>query len=326
LFGALLGLQFSAPAAAQTQAARGPAVGEARAGLGVSAALERAQSFYRAGRYDSCVSAFEEFLKGSEADSEAELTPGLQEQARVYFGACLLANGEESKAERQFRTALEGNPLMPAPDPVLFPSQVRDLFFQVKADFLEAIRKAQEEQLEKARLVAEARARRAQQERERVRQLEVAAATETLISQNRRWVASIPFGVGQFQNGDTLLGGVFLVGEALLFITTVAAVSFELGIHHEAKGGSAVTSENQTDVKNSLQLAHGIELGAGAGFIALAIAGITQAHLAYVPEISVGKRNRPLSESLRQSPADKDTRSNFQAPDQAAWLTWSGRF
>src|SRR6185437_9441360 len=39
-----------------------------------------------------------------------------------------------------------------------------------------------------------------------------------------RWIAAVPFGAGQFQNGDTVLGVCFAAGEALLGGASIATV------------------------------------------------------------------------------------------------------
>jgi hypothetical protein len=40
-----------------------------------------------------------------------------------------------------------------------------------------------------------------------------------------RWIAAMPFGAGQIQNGDTGLGVFFAVGEALLGGATITTVA-----------------------------------------------------------------------------------------------------
>lgn len=291
--------------------------------IGLMAALDRARSAYQNGRYDQCVASYGELLAQGE-ELEAQLAADALEQARTYYAACLLAQDQPEAADAQFRAALERNPLMAAPDPVLFPGQVRDLFFKVKADFLEDIRRVQEEQLAQAKRESEARLARARQERERVRQLELAASTESVVSVNRRWVASVPFGVGQFQNGDTLLGGVFLGSELLMLGACITAVAVELNTHAQAAGGRAVYPSAEP-FNDRLYVAHVVELAAGAGFVGLALIGIAQAHMAFVPEVPRGRRPHSLPSSLRpaqQAPVDVDARVS----QDGAWLSVSGRF
>ena len=50
----------------------------------------------------------------------------------------------------------------------------------------------------------------------RLAMLEKLASEETVTSGSSRWLALVPFGVGQFQNGQTALGWTFLATESLL--------------------------------------------------------------------------------------------------------------
>lgn len=264
--------------------------------IGVDAALERARSSYQAGRYDDCVKEYSELLEHQ--DELAEMPAASIQQARTYFAACLLASGSSAQADQQLRAALSANPLMESPDPVVFPDQVRDLFFRVKADFLDEIQRVQDEKMAAARLEAEKRAELVRQEQLRVARLETLVATETLVHQNYRWVASVPFGVGQFQNGDDVWGALFLGSEVLALGTAVFAVSSELGIHSLANGGRNVGSADSYN-QPLYQLRTAGVLGTAA-FVFLATLGILEAHINFVPERPAGRRARPLPPELRR--------------------------
>lgn len=286
--------------AGATGADANAAVSEKRASklleIGIDAALERARSSYQAGRYDDCVKEYAELLEHE--DELTELPAATIEQARTYFAACLLANGNQSDADQQLRAALTANPLMASPDPVVFPDQVRDLFFKVKADFLDDIQRVQDEKIAAARLEAEKRAELVRQEQLRVARLESMVASETLVHQNHRWIASVPFGVGQFQNGDDVWGALFLGSELLALGTAVFAVSSELGIHSQANGGRNVATADSYNQPLSQLRPAGV-LGSAA-FVFLATVGILEAHINFVPERPVGRRPRPLPKELRR--------------------------
>jgi len=207
----------------------------------------------------------------------------------------------------------------------LFPGQVRDLLFKVKADFLEAIRRVQDEKLERARLESEERARRAQEERERVQRLEALAATEGVVSLNRRWVSALPFGIGQFQNGDDVLGTFFLTTEVMLAAVCISAVAVELNTHHQAEGGRAVYP-SATPFNDRLKLAHKLEVGSGIGLIAMALIGIVQAQVAFVPEVAAGTRPRQLPGQLLRPSASQAPRVSADFGNDSAWLGVAGSF
>lgn len=289
--------------------------------IGVEAAIERARSSFQAGRYDDCVKEYSELL--AHQDEMTEIPAASIEQARTYFAACLLANGNDAEADQQLRAALTANPLMGSPDPVVFPDKVRDLFFKVKADFLDEIQRVQDEKMAAARLEAEKRAELVRQEQRRVARLESLVATETLLHQNYRWVASVPFGVGQFQNGDDVWGALFLGTEVLALGTAVFAVSSELGIHSQADGGRSVRDPDSYNLPLSQLRTAGV-FGTAA-FVFLAGVGILEAHINFVPERPVGRRPRPLPAELQRK--DSVTLTPAVSGDSGSLsLGVSGRF
>jgi hypothetical protein len=78
----------------------------------------------------------------------------------------------------------------------------------------------------------------------------------------------------------------------------VFAVSRELGIHSQAKGGRNVgTADSYNQPLEQLRAA-GV-LGSAA-FVFLATVGILEAHINFVPERSAGRRARPLPPELRR--------------------------
>lgn len=289
--------------------------------IGVEAALERARSSYQDGRYDDCVKEYSELLEHQ--DELSEIPAASIEAARTYFSACLLANGSLNEADEQLRNALTTNPLMASPDPVVFPDQVRDLFFKVKADFLDEIQRVQDQKMEAARLEAEKRAELVRQEQLRVARLESLVASETLVHQNYRWIASVPFGVGQFQNGDDVWGALFLGSELLALGTAVFSVSSELGIHSRAKGG-----RNVGDADSYNQPLHQLRTAGALGsaaFVFLATVGILEAHINFVPEREVGRRPRPLAPELRRKESVV-IRPTFTTTGKSLELGFVGRF
>jgi hypothetical protein len=266
--------------------------------VGLEAALERSQSAYQAGRYDACARGYGEILIHLD-EVRAELAPPTLEQARVYHAACLLAIGDMAAADQQLRSALGDNPLMASPDPVVFPDQVRDLFFKVKADFLDEIQRAQEAKLELARQEANKRIEQVRQERLRVERLEEAASTETLVHQNYRWLTFVPFGVGQFQNGQDVWGGLLLGSQLVALGGAVAGVSLELAAHTEADGGRRVKAEYADRFNEPIANYRRLGVLASASFVFLAVVGVLEANINFVPERPAGSRLKALPKHLR---------------------------
>jgi hypothetical protein len=257
----------------------------------LEAALARATAFYEAGEYTGCADGFAAVL--DDPSQATLLAPRSREQARVYRAACLIAKGEVAAADEQFRQAVRENPQMAVPNAIVFPPAVLERFIVVRTSLMEEIRRADEERSRHEQLQALEAHRRAEAERARVVRLEQLAAQETIIVKNERWLAFVPFGVGQFQNRDYVLGGVFLAGETIALGTAITATSIELSLNSQAGGGTTLSQPNQVEELNqNLRTAHRVELAATGVFLLTAIGGIVQANLSFVPEFRDGVRKR----------------------------------
>jgi tetratricopeptide (TPR) repeat protein len=304
-------LCVSAVASGQTPASN---AGE----LDASAALERARIYYESGRYVPCVDAFTRLLE------RATRLP-LKERgvARVYLAACLIASGRTEEARLQFRQAILEDRQLEAPDPVVFPPTVVDVFVQVRSSLMEALQRQQEEELQRGRQEAEARLKAEQRERWRVAELERLAALETVVRRNDRWMAWLPFGLGQFQNEDNTLGWIFLTAEGALAITALTATSIELGLHSQADGGRAPL--DSTDLTNKVRSARRVGTVAWVTLVGVAAAGILEANLSFREEIEVGQRRRVLPDALRARERVKP-QSSLRPDIGLGWFGLSGDF
>src|SRR5690606_17697043 len=146
---------------------------------------------------------------------------GIIEKGPLYFASCALLDGHRTKSRRALRAALEENPLMPSPDSLTFPPPVVSLFLEVRDEVQQLIAEREKEQLLQLRRENELARRRAEQREYRERLLEKLAREESVVRQSSRPLATVPFGVGQFQNGHEEVGALFLVSETLLLGTAV---------------------------------------------------------------------------------------------------------
>jgi len=288
--------------------------------LNASAAFERARIYYESARYVPCVDAFMRLLEHA-----ARLQLKERGTARVYLAACLIASGRTEEARQQFRQAILEDRQLEPPDPVVFPPAVVDVFVQVRSSLMDALERQQEEELERGRQEAEARVRAEQRERWRVAELERLAALETIVRRNDRWMAWLPFGLGQFQNEDNTLGWIFLTSEAALSITALTATSIELGLHSRAEGGRAPLDSR--DLTNKVNAARQVGTVAWVSLVGVAAAGILEANLAYRGEIQVGRRRRALPDALRAREPVKSHNGPTLKPDVGlGWVGLSGQF
>lgn len=247
------------------------------------------------------------FLARNWADAEERLRvlldpkTGLKErplilQARMYLGASLVAQGRKEDAKAAFEKLVLDDPTY-EPDPLGFPSDAINTFIDVRSSLLEQIKTATQNA---ARLAAERRAREdAEREAQRVwlDKVKAQASEEKITVRHSRLVASLPFGVGQFQNGEPLLGWIFLGTQvAALAGTGVTFGMYRYARDREAESLRAVTPywrelASQWQQRGSdIQL---VNLGFAGAFLAIAAAGIVQANVAFVSE-SAEKKKRDL--------------------------------
>jgi hypothetical protein len=114
-----------------------------------------------------------------------------------------------------------------------------------------------------------------------------------VIQVNSRWLALVPFGVGQFQNRQMALGWTFLATESLLVAGSV--ISQLVTIYNVNQMNGAIESGSSTagGYHARAQDAYIATDLFTAGFALVAIAGIIHAEATFVPE-RVEVRARPL--------------------------------
>jgi hypothetical protein len=214
--------------------------------------------------------------------------PLLVLESRKYLAASLLFMGAVEDAKAQFRLLLNQEPRY-ALDPLGFPTDVLKLFEQVKAELkheLDERRRLEEE----ARRLKEREAELAEAiRRENLARLKVLAESSEVLVQNSRWVASIPFGVGQFQNGHRGLGIALAMFQGLAAVGSV--VSF---IGHERLADDHPSPAEVPAARREEELWRKVNYVSFGTFIGLALIGIADAHLRFVPaRVTHRPRNLP---------------------------------
>src|SRR5690606_33483723 len=92
-------------------------------------------------------------------------------------------------------------------------------------------------------------------------------------------IAWLPFGAGQFQNGNADLGAFFLATEGITLLAAV--VTFSTWVPLEDLRTSRTTPlVIEPGVMRALQVTNWVTLGA---FGVLALAGVLEAHINFVP-------------------------------------------
>jgi hypothetical protein len=257
--------------------------------LSDEADLARPVGLYEAGQFEPCAKALAELL--DPRSSRALEHPEVVERARVYFAACLIGSGRAEEADAPLRDAIRDNPQMQQPDSLVFPQPVIERFLRVRQGQMDEIRAAERARIEKAQEALRAKQRAQQAEQARLAELERLATEETVIVRNRRAVALLPFGVGQFQNDDTALGWLFLTSEVVL--GGIALTSLVVRSHLVTEANRTGNTLDNDDVNQRLaDWQTTLELSSW-GFLAVAAAGIVEAQLSFEPEFRTTRR-RPL--------------------------------
>ncbi len=261
--------------------------------------VAKARAAYEAKNYDDADRRLWSMLN---PDSGTLKDAGLRTQARMYWAATMLARKNPQEAADQFEKLLLDDPSF-EPDPLSFPSEVIDAFIDTRKRIIDKINAAKAEQ---AKMQAERRAREEEDKRRaaaRVRLLEKMATEEKITERHSRWIAMIPFGVGQFQNGQKALGWTFLGAEAAFLIG--AAVAFPFYVYNRSHAETARGSNPDADpLKSYRERANTASVVNGAlnvAFAASAVVGIVHAQLTFVPQTDEMKK-RPLPQVSGVSP------------------------
>jgi hypothetical protein len=313
-----------------------PSTGSAAAGtpkkssalLSDEAELTRVAGLYEAGKYLQCSTEIERLLDPTGHTLLRQ--PAIVESARVYWAACLLGVGESEAADAPLRAAIHENPQMKPPDSLVFPQPVIERFLKVRDSLINEIRAAEQARIRQAQAEARQRQQALERDRNRMRALEKLAEQETVVIKNRRWLAALPFGVGQFQNREAGLGTTLLVSQVLLSAASLTAVIVQSKLATQAdelrRSGGTVDEERLQQSQRAWGTVKTVSFWA---FAALAAGGIAQAQIEFVPEVREYHR-RPLPPGLAPSPAPAQKPGDVSAlpyfDRRGGGLSFSGRF
>jgi tetratricopeptide (TPR) repeat protein len=254
--------------------------------------FEAARSAYERQDYARSAELFEG-LVGGEVPRLTNRSLVLESQK--YLGASYLFLGKLDRADQHFERLLRMDPEYML-DPLAFPEEVQGRFAAVKTR-LESERRAGEQ----ARKREEERLKRAQEERqrkehERWEKLFKLAETEQVHETRSRWLAMVPFGVGQFQNGHDGLGLVLAASEASLVVISITAFA----LHENLRGQKPAPSEidNARLAERAFRYTNQISFSL---FAVLAVVGVIDAQVRF-QGTRVYDRKRPLPPDLYGGP------------------------
>jgi hypothetical protein len=274
-------LRTAALAAAAVISITAPAAGAPAASE--AAAYDAGKALYQTGQHAQAVAHFAQAIEGA---SPSIRDGDLVNQARMLWGASAMYLGRLADADLQFERILRGSPKF-EPDALLFPPGVLTEFRRIRE-------KLEKEAAEKragdanTRRIAALEAANTNLETQ-LGALRAFARYERVVVRRSRVIASIPFGVGQFQNGEVALGIFFAATEGLALTTATVSYAF-----HSSLPIDPIDANQARSAASAARVINWISIGT---FVALAVGGIAQAHVALVEESSE-LRQRPLPRGL----------------------------
>jgi hypothetical protein len=262
---------------------------------GTTEDLQRGKNAYDRGEYSRAVEIVYPLLYPEmHLQSDGQII-----QAHRILGVSFLFEDKKSEAEQEFRKLLQLVPdyhfdaLLDPPEVVDFFNGVRK-YYAAELSQLEARRKAAEEQRARPTIV------------------------EKRVGRNSFTVNFVPFGAGQFQNGQRRKGWAFLVAESTLGAVSIAAFATNIAVYglrpqrscrvDVGKTACPPDQISHTDENRSRWLTR-IQVGSGALFFAAVVSGILDAIYFYRPEIQLSLSDSPTlpsstaTGSLRLVPA-----------------------
>lgn len=255
------------------------------------ASFQRAQEAWARGEYEEVVRLLEPLVGGEIPSRVIRGDRVLVRESRKYLGAAYVLTGEEAHGREQFEALLraEGDELAEYDlESAIFPSEVHEVFDAVRERLLRE-REARREAREARERAAETRRRAA------LLDLVALAQTDEVEVEHDPLLAWVPFGAGQFQNGNEGLGWFFAVGQATALALSFASLAAWLPLEEQyacARGFECAPPDT-----GLLRTFHVSTFVFGGAFVALAVAGIVEAHLSFVPSHTV-RRERPVPESI----------------------------
>jgi len=256
----------------------------------VQTELDKVRAAYAAKNYVDAEARLHGVLEGKAPIKD----PALLSQARMLLGAVHFAEKKKEEATQMFEKLLLSDAGF-EPDPLSFPSDVIDAFYDTRARLRDRLNAAAQAQ---ARLDAEKRAKEELDKKKKeawVLAIEKMASEEKIQVKNSRLVAFIPFGAGQFQNRRPMLGWALFGIESALVIGT----AITLPIYVDARASEA-DEIAQRDPERKAAAYHDrmvaakiVNLSLVGAFAVTAIGGIIEANVNFVPEYSEIKK-RPL--------------------------------
>jgi len=247
--------------------------------------LDHARSSFRTHDCDSAMKTLSFLLYPRE---QLALAGDLLE-AHLMLGACKADGGRTEEAKAEFEKALQLDPSPPL-DPSFFSTGARHVFDDTRSDL-------------ETRRAKEAEIRKLQEERDRLKKIR---ENTFLVESHHYYINFLPFGLGQFQNGDQTKGYLFAAGQGL-------AVSGSVGIWLYLVSKYGVNCPHCVKLDDADSVLHMQEVQVGLGLVAIGLYGwsVIDAVRHYKAQIRLDDSQLPpdLIRDLDKNPRKKQQQS-----------------
>ena len=261
--------------------------------------VKRARDRYEFGAYADAAALSCEILAASPPPSQAVAL-----DAWRILGLATYQLGDRAASAEAFRQLLFLDPDQVL-DPFLVPPPIVEFFDRVRTDAepeLVPIRERKRQAQEQERLAEEARRRLAAEEQARL-----APPSRVVVVQEHVYLLNfMPFGIGQFQNGDTTKGIVIAVSQVVFGAINLAAIFTHNAIAQDPSRRCSVSTttncsnppipDSDRELLNNIDIVKYVSAGLFWGVYAY---GVADSLIHYVPrietEVSPGKAAVKLS-------------------------------
>jgi hypothetical protein len=264
-------------------------------------ALDQGHTAYDRGDYRYAIDTIQPLLYPSiELATEDDVVLAHRLLALSYFFV-----NKQKEAEQEvtsllaLRPSYELDPIVDPPVAVRFFEDVR----RRQAERLRAVEEREREDTERARKEDERRQAEARARAQRV-------YVDRVVDHHSRLIALLPFGIGQFQNGQLGKGILFGTAQLALAATSIgtwAALSYDARYPLDpATGHRLFPASDESRVTTLL----GFQLGAAAAFYAVVAWGIIDAQVLFKREVLRSEREReapPPKPSVTVAPIHSPT-------------------
>jgi len=256
----------------------------AAAGAAPPADLKRAKDRYEFGAYADAAGAVRELLARRKDLAEAEVV-----EAYRILGLSEYQLGDRGAARSAFVNLLSVDPDY-ALDPFLVPPQIVEFFDRVKREAepeLAPLRERRRQLKEQERLAEEARRKLLAEEAARS-----GPPSKVVLVQERIYLFNwLPFGAGQFQNGDTGKGTAIAISQVLLGAVNLTAIVVHSEVASTARrcsyspGTGCSNPPYSDDTRSQLQTLDIVKYASAGLFWGIYAYSVYDAHLHYVPRV-----------------------------------------